>query len=67
MEVAHLDGKSLWEPADNKPLDPWGKLTTAIFISSFKALMNAWQIDDTDTANSHTEAHRVLRLAKRLG
>ncbi len=55
MEVTHLDGKSLWEPADNKPLDPWGKFTTAMFISSFKALMNAWKIDDTDTAKKELD------------
>tara|TARA_A100001037_G_C14779715_1_gene469803 strand:- start:48 stop:329 length:282 start_codon:yes stop_codon:yes gene_type:complete len=55
MEATHLDGKHFWEPINNKPLDPWDKLTTALFVSSFKALMNAWEIDDTETAKKELD------------
>ena len=55
MQATIIDGKSFWEPKDERPLDPWSKLVTALFVSSFKALMHAWKNDDFETAKKELE------------
>lgn len=38
-------------PIKGDSLDGYAKLATNLFIDSFRALRDAWYIDDTETAN----------------